>query len=109
VSLVGAEQVAEQRLFSRKIAVALIIFALTTSLAGRVVHGTFFKKTAVHSSSSLSEKVQHRDRDGAEWAPPVADLALLWVAEPSLHPELTRQVYLQLHYECLYNRPPPIS
>lgn len=109
VPLVGAERVPKERILSRRgIAVVLLVFTLTVSLANRVVHGSYSGKPAAHSSSSY-EKIQHRDRDADEWAPPVAQLSLLWVNEPALPPETGETVHLRVHCNSLYNRPPPLS
>ena len=103
----GAERVLEVRPFSRRgLAVALVIFALTTSLATRVFHGSIGNK-AEASSSSVYQKVQHRDKDAIEWAVTVAEVCVLWVTEPSVVPENNETVHARPHYDSLYNRPPP--
>jgi hypothetical protein len=109
VPLVGAEEVAERRILSRRgMVIALVAFALTASLAERVFYGHLCEKAAVHSSS-LSKKVQHRDKDASQCIPPVAQFSLLWTAEPSAPSEATEQFHVRLHYDSLYNRPPPLS
>ena len=98
----------EVRPFSRRgLAAALVIFALTASLATRVFHGSIGSKAEV--SSTLYQKVQQRDKDAIEWAPPTAELCLLWVTEPSVVSDNNETVLVRLQYDSLYNRPPPIA
>jgi hypothetical protein len=109
VPLVGAEQLPERRLLSRRSVVALIVvLGLTVSLAGRVFSGDTYSTTAIHSGVS-SAKVQHRDADAVRWAPPAPLYSLLWTAERSLNAEPVEQAYFHPHYDSLYNRPPPIG
>lgn len=104
----GVERVPKVRLLSgRGIAVALVVFALTASLAARVFHDSYNTTSQVQSSSSY-QKVQHRDKDASEWVPPTSELSILWVEEASLVPETRDELHLRVHYESLYNRPPPI-
>jgi len=101
--------VTERRLFSRRGFVALFaILALTVSLAGRVFHGGIYRATSVHSAQGYA-KVQHRDTDASQWVPPTATCALLWITELSTNFEPIGQKHFQLHYDSLYNRPPPVS
>ena len=98
---------AERRLLSRRgLVVALVALALSTSLATRVFHAHIYPTTAVHSTS-VAQKIQHRDKDAVEWTPPTAQLVILWVAEPTVSSETDDNVYVNLHYDSLYNRPPP--
>jgi hypothetical protein len=90
------------------IAVALVIFALTASLPTRVFHDSYGTTSQVQSNSSY-QKVQHRDKDDSEWAPPTSDFSILWVEEASVAPEPRNELYVRVHYESLYNRPPPIA
>jgi hypothetical protein len=109
VPLLGTEQVPKVRLLSgRGFAVALVIFALTASLATRVFHDTHSSTPQVQSSSSF-QKVQHRDKDASEWAPPVSELSILWVEEASVVPDTREDIHVRVHYQSLYNRPPPIA
>jgi hypothetical protein len=109
VPLVGAERVPKERILSRRgIAVVLLVFTLTASLANRVVHGSYSSKLTAHSSSSY-EKLQHRDRDADEWAPPVAQLSILWANEPSIPRDACETPHFRLSCNSLYNRPPPLS
>ena len=109
LSLVGAEQVAERRLFSRRGLVAFCaVVALTVSLAGRVCHSVDYSTTSIHSAPGY-DKVQHRDTDASQWVPPTATCALLWTTERSNPVEPIGQNHFRLHYDSLYNRPPPIS
>ena len=99
----------ETRPFScRGLAVALVVFALTASLATRVFHGSTGSKAEVSSTSDY-QKVQHRDKDAIEWAPPTAELCVFWVSEPSAVPENSETVHVRLHHDSLYNRPPPLA
>jgi hypothetical protein len=101
--------VAERRLFSRRGLVALfVVLALTVSLAGRVFHSVIYSTGSVHSAPGY-EKVQHRDTDASQWVPPTATCALLWISEPSNNFEPIGQNHFRLHYDSLYNRPPPLS
>jgi len=95
-------------LSGRGIAVALVIFALTASLATRVFHDTYSTTSQVQSTSSY-QKVQHRDKDASEWVPPASELSILWVEEASVAPEPRNELYVRVHCESLYNRPPPIA
>ena len=92
----------------RGLVVMLAIIALTTSLASRVVRITFDKVPAVHSLGS-TVKIQHRDRDADERAFAAGDLSLLWVTETAATVEPAEPVYVRIHYDSLYNRPPPRS
>ena len=92
----------------RGLVVMLAIIALTTSLANRVVRGTFDKVPTVHSLVSKA-KIQHRDRDADERAFAAADFSLLWVAETATTLDRTEPVYVRIHYDSLNNRPPPCS
>jgi len=107
--LLGAERVPKVRLLSgRGIAVALVIFALTASLSTRVFHDSYSQSSQVQSSSSY-QKVQHRDKDASEWVPPTSELSILWVEEASVTPETRDELCVRVHYESLYNRPPPTA
>jgi len=92
----------------RGIVVALVVSALTLSLATRVFHGSISHKTQVSASSDY-QKVQHRDKDGVEWKSPTADRCLLWLTEASVPTELQDAVHVRPHYDSLYNRPPPVA
>lgn len=92
----------------RGFVVALVAIALTTSLATRVFHGSFGSKVEV-SSTSVYQKVQHRDKDAAEWVPASTELCLLWLTEVSLCAEQDDSVHARPHYNSLYNRPPPLA
>lgn len=89
-------------------AVALVVFALTASLPTSVFHSSFTSGAQVRSSSSY-QKIQHRDEDASEWVPPVAELSLLWVEQASVTPDYDQEPQVEVHYESLYNRPPPIA
>src|SRR5690349_3543254 len=109
VPLLGAERVRKVCLFrSRAIAVAFVVFALTASLATRVFQGSYSATPQAQSSSSC-QKIQHRDKDASEWVPPVSELSFLWVEEVSATPEFQEDLHVRIHYESLYNRPPPIA
>jgi hypothetical protein len=109
VPLLGAERVPKVCLLSsRGIAVALVVFALIASLPTRVLNSSFTAGPHVQSSSS-HQKIQHRDKDAFEWVPPVSELSILWVEEASVPPEFHDELHVPVHYESLYNRPPPIA
>jgi hypothetical protein len=109
VPLVGAEQVAEKRVLSlRGLVICITILALTVSLATRTVHGSIYTSPTVHSASDKA-KVQHRDKDASEWVTPVLTFAPISVTEPSVVQTSTEGVFFDLHYDSLYNRPPPIT
>ncbi|HET8826585.1 MAG TPA: hypothetical protein VFM77_15705 [Terriglobales bacterium] len=95
-------------LSGRGVAVALVVFALTASLATRVFQGGYAAAPQVQSSSSY-QKIQHRDKDASEWVPPVAELSILWVEQASVTPEYGEEPHVDVHYESLYNRPPPTA
>ena len=100
---------AKKRFFSlRGSIVSLTILALTVSLANRTVRLHFSDTPTVHSSSP-DAKIQHRDKDHAGWIAPIAKLVVSFVIEPSLKPPAAGRVVVALHYDSLYNRPPPIS
>lgn len=92
----------------RGFVVALLISALTVSLATRVSHGSFATKIEVSSSSDY-QKVQHRDKDAVEWSPSSAELCPMWVMEASVSAEQHHAVYGRPQYDSLYNRPPPVE
>ena len=109
VPLVGAEQVAEKQVLNlRGFVISLTILVLIISLASRTVQGGIYTKSTVHSAS-VSTKIQHRDKDASVWVAPVATFSFVSVAEPSILRTSTQRVLLYLHYDSLYNRPPPIS
>jgi hypothetical protein len=109
MTLVGSEQLAERRLFSRRgVVICCAVLALIISLANRTVHGTFHLKPTVHSVS-VNAKIQKQDKDAAEWAPEPATVSLLWISEQTVcHPSAGTK-HLQPHYDSLYNRPPPLA
>ena len=99
----------ERRVFGlRGMVVAIAIATLTVSLAGRTFHGNFHPKVSVHGAT-LGAKIQHRDKNASEWVPPAPLLAQLPISEPSLARSPQETVVVVLHFESLYNRPPPIS
>jgi hypothetical protein len=107
--LVGYEQLARPRFCNRRGAVVLIaIVALTISLANRVPFAALLKAPTVHSASS-SAKIQHRDKDAAQWVTPSATFTLLWTAEASVILVENRRIPVGLQDDSLHNRPPPVS
>ena len=107
--LVECEHVADRRLFSRRgLVISLSIITLAVSLAARGIHVSFHLKATAQSVSAYA-KVQHRDKDASEWVPPAASLCLLWVTEVSSSSEPTEAAHFRLHYDSLYNRPPPAA
>lgn len=92
----------------RGFVVALVVFALTVSLATRVFHGSVHTKVEVSSSDDY-QKVLHRDKDAVEWSPSAAELCLLWVTERSISVAQSDPVFDRPYYDSLYNRPPPVA
>jgi hypothetical protein len=109
MSLIGSDQLADRRLCSRRgYIIALAVVALTVSLATRTVYVDVNLKTTLHSDCSYN-KVQHRDKDSFEWAPPATNLCLLFLTEFSVSYESSPTLQFRLQHESLYNRPPPIA
>jgi|SRR5208337_1046220 len=93
--------------FCRAAAVALVIVALTGSLATRVFHATIDQNLSVESSAAQAMR-QHLDRDALRWTAPVVHCAVL--DAPAFHPHVAPAgppVRALLLEENLYNRPPP--
>ena len=106
---VASERVVSRRLLSwRGLVISLSVVALALSLATRVIHISFDLNPTAHSDSART-KVQHRDADNCEWTSPVADVSVLWVTEFSIDSEPAEEVHFRLHYDSLYNRPPPVA
>jgi hypothetical protein len=107
VPLLGADRVTERRLLSRRgLLVLIAVLGLAVSLAGRVFAGEIYSSASIHSGSTCA-KVQHRDSDAARWVPPTAVYVLLWASQRSFRIGPADQIQFHLHYDCLYNRPPP--
>jgi hypothetical protein len=107
--LVGYEEPAPQRLLSRRgVVILLAISALTISLASRVSTATYVKASTAQSSSSTA-KIQHLDKDAAQWVAPAATFALLWATEPSVAVDRNESVPVRPPDNSLHNRPPPVS
>lgn len=97
----------KQRLPGRRgIVVALIVLALTTSLAGRVFYFTFSAQHSV-DAGSVNHNLQNRDNDAAQWVPPNPQFSLLWVREQTAPIAPDGRVSVRFRYDSLYNRPPP--
>jgi hypothetical protein len=92
----------------RGMVVVVAIAALTVSLASRTFPGNFHPKVSVHGATS-GAKIQHRDKNASEWVPPTPLFTQLPVSEPSLARPPQEKVLVVLHFESLYNRPPPIG
>jgi hypothetical protein len=90
----------------RGMVLALMVLALTTSLANRFFHTSFSAQSGVHAGS-VNNKVQNQDNDAVEWAPPNPHFSLLWISEETAPLISTGQVYVRIQYDFLYNRPPP--
>ena len=109
MSLVGHEQTAEQRLLSRRGLVILVaISALAVSLASRVSTVTCVKASTVQSSACTA-KIQHLDKDAAQWVAPTATFTLLWATEPSVAVDRNESIPVRPPDDSLHNRPPPVS
>jgi hypothetical protein len=85
----------------------LVIVCLTVTLANRTVHISASDKVTVSSVSAA--KIQHRDKDSLEWVCVLVALAMLSVPEASFAHHPSDRELLDLQYESLHNRPPPIS
>src|SRR5215469_5594771 len=105
---VRTEKTPERRVLTlRGLLACLVIVCLTVTLANRTVHISASDQATVGSVSAA--KIQHRDKDSLVWVCPLVALPMLWVPEPSfVHPPSDREL-LELQYESLHNRPPPIS
>lgn len=103
------EKTPEGRLLSfRGLLACVAIVCLTVTLANRTVHLSVYNKVTASSVSPIA-KIQHRDKDSAEWVCRFVALPTLWVPEASIaYPPSDREL-LELHYESLNNRPPPIG
>ena len=107
--LVGYEEPAQQRLLNRRgLVILLAVSALTLSLASRVSTATFVKGSTAQSSASAA-KIQHLDKDAAQWVAPTATFTLLWAAEPSVAIDGNENVPTRPPDDSLHNRPPPVS
>ena len=108
--LLGDSQVAEGRLFCwRGLLVSIACFALVVSLASRTIHLSLADNPTVQSHS-LKAKIQHLNKDAAQWTRLVAGFLLFWLAIASLEILPVGKPLLPLHLDnCLYNRPPPLS
>lgn len=83
------------------------VIALTVTLAGRTFDVRVCSRPSV-SLQSEKAKIQHRDKNGAQWSPPRPSLEPFYIAvcseavQPEQEPPLPGQID-----DCLYNRPPP--
>lgn len=87
--------------------VALVIVALTGSLATRVFHATINQTQSVQSGTAQAMR-QHMDRDAVRWIAPVVHYA--GFDSPTFYPRVAPAgppVRALLLEENLYNRPPP--
>jgi hypothetical protein len=109
LSCVPTEKTPTKRLLSfRGLLASLAIISLTITLASRTFHVSSFNQLTVKSASTLG-KVQHRDKDASEWAPPLAFLVMSWVPEAAFVQQPRERDLLDLQYHCLSNRPPPTA
>ena len=107
--LVGYEGPAQQRLLSRRgLIISLAILALTVSLASRVSTASFIKASTAQCGSSAA-KIQHLDKDAAQWVAPTATFTLLWASEPSVAVDGNENVPIRQPDDSLHNRPPPLA
>jgi hypothetical protein len=103
----GTKQNAPLR-WQRLIAVAAIV-VLSATLASRTVDVKFHRQTTV-TSQAQKAKIQHRDKDGACWAPPVATSEPFYLAVSACPVEGTDDPPLPVRVDDVrYNRPPPRS
>lgn len=102
------EKSPEGRLLSvRGLLACLVILCLTVTLANRTVHISASDQLTVSSVSAA--KIQHRDKDSLVWVCLLAALPMLRVPGASFTHQPSDRELLDLHYESLHNRPPPIS
>ena len=95
--------------FLRCLVALLGILVLTVSLAGRTFNTNLHRQAAV-TSKSEKERVQHRDKNGSQWAPALKRVERFYVAVCSEVVEPEQEPLLSAHVDdCLYNRPPPLS
>ncbi|HET7440996.1 MAG TPA: hypothetical protein VFJ47_06820 [Terriglobales bacterium] len=108
--LLGDSQVAERRPFSwRGLIILLACTALVVSLASRTIQLSAVTDPTVQSDSPQA-KIQHLNKDAAQWTAPVASFLLFWLAVVSLDFRAEDKSPLTLDLDnCLYNRPPPLS
>lgn len=108
--LLGDSQVAERRLVSwRGLTILLACAALIVSLASRTIHLSAVTDPTVQSDSPQA-KIQHLNKDAAQWTAPVASFLLFWLAIVSLDVRAENKAPLTHDPDnCLYNRPPPLS
>jgi hypothetical protein len=110
MQLLGNSQVAERRLFSRRgLLICLACVALVVSLASRIIQLSVAENPTAQADSPKA-KIQHLNKDAAQWSAPVASFLLFWLAVTSVEPVSEHKSLLSLHLDnCLYNRPPPRS
>src|SRR5262249_4523780 len=102
------EKPPKRRLLSlRGLLACLVIVCLTVTLANRTVHISASDKATIRSVSAA--KIQHRDKDSLEWVCLLVAVPMLWVPEATFTPQPSDRELLDLHYESLHNRPPPLS
>ena len=108
--LLGDSQVAERRVFSwRKLVICLACLALVVSLASRTIHISALDNPTAQSDSPKA-KIQHLNKDAAQWTAPVASFLLFWLAVTSIQAASDENPPIPLDLDtCLYNRPPPLS
>jgi hypothetical protein len=108
--LLGYSEVAECRLFSwRGVLVCVAVLSLVVSLASRTIHLSVVDNPTAQSDSPQA-KIQHLNKDAAQWTAPTASFLLFRLFSTSLHAVPAEKPFLSLHVDaCLYNRPPPIS
>jgi len=91
----------------RPAVVAVVIVALTGSLATRVFHNVSDQSCCVRSSTAQAMR-QHLNSDALRWTAPVVHSAVL--DTPTFYPRVAPAgppVRALLFEENLYNRPPP--
>lgn len=86
---------------------ALILVALTGSLATRIFHDTIHHGQSVESGATQAMR-QHMDRDAAAWVRPAPVLSFLHVPRFYFHVVPADRPFPNLLLEnSLYKRPPP--
>ena len=93
----------------RTLIAILGIVVLTTTLASRTADVTVHRLTCA-TSPTQKAKIQHRNDDGARWAPPALSAEPFYLAVSPRRVEVQQAPLLPTHVDAsLYDRPPPRS
>ena len=93
----------------RCVVVVAAIVVLSATLASRTVDVTFHRQPTL-TAQAQEPKIQHRDKDGARWAPPVVTVEPFYLAVSPRPVESSDDPMLPVRVDDVrYNRPPPRS